>query len=91
MMEFAVQTTEGAQIVGVALTAEEIESLKEGDKSVYVDMTKHRMGIWRRKGKQRLFLQPRKSHIMVIHAENEVQIGERLGVAIPKGTVHPAE
>ena len=79
MIEFAVKTSDGAQIVGLALTEEEIEALKT-DRSIFISMEKHGVGLWRRGEEHREFLQPRMSHIFVVHAEDKNDLARVMGL-----------
>lgn len=80
MKPFAATLRSGQNVLGFALSNEDLMRLKAGD-PVVVDLSTIGVGVWAKEADgSRNFIQPRNSNVMVILGENAEDIGQALNV-----------
>lgn len=83
MINFAIKTTAGREVLGLALSDEDLETVANEGKVVF-DLESVGVGFWRREPDgSRVFMQPRDSQVLIFKAETIEEIGEVIGVELP--------
>ena len=83
MRRFSATAKNGEQVIGLALSKEEIVHLVEGGRLV-TDLQQAHAGIWSKNSEGgREFTQPRDSYVLLISGDDSESISDALGVEFP--------
>ena len=82
MITFSVSSKDGQQVVGIGLSDEDIANLRAGEPLI-CDLGSTGTGFWSSGSKGRIFLQPRDSHVFLMHGDTAEDIGRALKVKMP--------
>lgn len=83
MINFALKTNRGKEVLGIAIDKADIEVLQNGGKLVF-DLDSVQVGFWRKElDGSRKFMQPRDSQVLILSADSTEQIGEAIGLELP--------